>query len=207
MLPEDIEAYARYNEIRNELIEFKHKFEHAQIKHIPLDVIELSKISLAETLQDRYVEIQPENPDEEQRILGVTKKPKWKKTTDAEGLRETKEMKPIIVDEENQMIDIANARINELPKDWREDNVQAANDAIYVVSTLINNGAPIDSEMLENSSSFIHFKFLMRRKKLKKEIPAEQNKIYNGLSEEIKNLDREHVPLALQEIWKNSEKG
>jgi len=96
------------------------------------------------------------------------------------------------------MVDIANTEFEELPSNWKYENIEAAKVAVDLVYDKVVNWEEISSEMIEEMSKIVHEKWLERN--WVKWSFENQRVDYENLSEEEKEKDRIQIKLAIQII-------
>lgn len=95
-------------------------------------------------------------------------------------------------------VDIANTKFEDLPKNWKYENLQAAKVVVELVYEKIMAGKEITSDMIEEMSKIVHTKWLERN--WKEWSLKNQRVSYEQLSEEEKEKDRVQVEVAIQVI-------
>ena len=97
-----------------------------------------------------------------------------------------------------RLVDITNAKFEDLPNNWKKENLEAAKVAVNLVYKKVINGEEITSEMIEQMSKVVHEKRLERNWK---EWSFENQRVdYKELSEEEKSKDRDQIRIAIQVI-------
>ena len=97
-----------------------------------------------------------------------------------------------------RLVDITNTKFEDLPNNWKEENLEAAKVAVNLVYKKVVNGEEITSEMIEQMSKVVHEKRLERNWK---EWSFENQRVdYKELSEEEKSKDRDQIRIAIQVI-------
>jgi hypothetical protein len=92
-------------------------------------------------------------------------------------------------------IDIANTNYEDLPSDWKKENLASAIIATNIIYDAIKNKTKIDEVFIENASSIIHDEWLKRNTWSK---GGELDVPYSKLPEIEKAKDREIIKLALE---------
>ena len=96
------------------------------------------------------------------------------------------------------VVDIANTEFEDLPSNWKYENLEAAKVAVELVCDKVVNWEEIDSEMIEEMSKIVHEKWLERNGT---QWSFENQRVaYQNLSEEEKAKDRIQIELAIQII-------
>jgi hypothetical protein len=90
-------------------------------------------------------------------------------------------------------IDIANTNYEDLPSDWKKENLASAIIATNIIYDAIKNKTKIDEVFIENASSIIHDEWLKRNTWSK---GGELDVPYSKLPEIEKAKDREIIKLA-----------
>ena len=94
------------------------------------------------------------------------------------------------------MVDIANTEFEDLPRNWKYENLEAAKVAVDLVYDKVVNWEKISSEMIEEMSEIVHDKWLERNWE---QWSFENQRVdYGALSEEEKVKDRIQIELAIQ---------
>ena len=94
------------------------------------------------------------------------------------------------------VVDIANTKFEDLPSNWKYENLEAAKVAVDLVYEKIVNREKIDSKMIEEMSKIVHEKWLERNGV---QWSFENQRVaYQNLSEEEKAKDRVQIELAIQ---------
>ncbi len=96
------------------------------------------------------------------------------------------------------VVDIANTKFEDLPNNWKYENLEAAKVAVDLVYDKVIALAEITSETVEEMSKIVHKKWLERN--WVKWSFVNQRVPYEKLSEEEKAKDRVQIELAIQMI-------
>ena len=94
------------------------------------------------------------------------------------------------------VVDIANTEFEDLPSNWKYENLEAAKVAVDLVYDKVVNSEEINSKMIEEMSKIVHEKWLERN--WVKWSFENQRVAYQNLSEEEKAKDRIQIELAIQ---------
>lgn len=95
-------------------------------------------------------------------------------------------------------VDIANTKFEDLPSNWKYENIKAAEVAVNLVYEKVVKWEKITSEMIERMSEIVHEEWLERNWK---EWSSENQRLkYEELSEEEKLKDRDQIQIAIQII-------
>ena len=95
-------------------------------------------------------------------------------------------------------VDIANTDFEDLPNNWKYENVEAAKVAVDLVYDKISNLEKISSETIEEMANIVHEKWLERNWI---EWSFENQRVsYENLSEEEKEKDRIQIIIAIDVI-------
>lgn len=98
-------------------------------------------------------------------------------------------------------VDIINTKFEDLPNDWKKENIEAAKIAVDLVYEKIVNWKEITQEMLEEMSEIVHNEWL-KRNWISWSF-ENQRAEYKNLSEEEKAKDRNQIIRAIEIInWK-----
>lgn len=121
--------------------------------------------------------------------------------------RENRLYKPMVEKTEDEVwikkywvdsVDIANTEFEDLPSNWKRENIEAAKVVVDLVYEKVENWEKITSEMVEEMSKVVHEKWLKRNWI---EWSFENQRVdYEGLSEEEKAKDRIQIEIAIQII-------
>jgi hypothetical protein len=122
----------------------------------------------------------------DQGIIAGTLPPRLKNTSDEKWLAEHG-----VTDGQ---VDIANLSADQLPYDWKEDNLKSAAIATSEIFAALDEGRPLDTEFIEATSALVHQGWVARHP----EAPAEQAGDFAGISDDDKDKDRDIVRLALE---------
>lgn len=95
-------------------------------------------------------------------------------------------------------VDIANTKFEDLPSNWKYENIEAAKIAVLLVYKKVVNWEEITSEMIEEMSKLVHEKRLERN--WIKWSFENQRVDYEDLSEEEKAKDRVQIEIAIKII-------
>lgn len=95
------------------------------------------------------------------------------------------------------VVDIANTKFEDLPSNWKYENLEAAKVAVELVYEKVTSGEEITPEMIEEMSSVVHEKWLERNDGAKDE---ELGVSYDQLPEDEKAKDRAQVETAIRII-------
>ena len=99
-----------------------------------------------------------------------------------------------------KIVDIANTKFEDLPTNWKYENLQAAKVVVELVYEKIMAGKEITPEVVEEISKVVHTKWLERNWK---EWSFENQRVpYEQLSEEEKEKDRAQIRAVIQFIEK-----
>ena len=131
----------------------------------------------------------------DQGIIIGTLPPRPKNTSDEEWLAEHG-----VTD---GLVDIANLSADQLPYDWKEDNLKSAAIATSEIFAALDEGRSLDTEFIEATSALVHQGWVARHP----EAPAEQAGDFVGLSEAEKDKDRGIVRLAIKAFWEQGVAG
>ena len=96
------------------------------------------------------------------------------------------------------VVDIANTEFEDLPSNWKYENLEAAKVAVDLVYDKVVNSEEINSKMIEEMSKIVHEKWLERN--WVKWSFENQRVAYQNLSEEEKVKDRTQIELVIQII-------
>ncbi len=97
-----------------------------------------------------------------------------------------------------EMVDIANTKFEDLPKNWQRENLEAAKVAVELVYKRVMSWEEITSEMIEEMANVVHIKWLERNWI---EWSFENQRVdYENLSAEEKAKDRAQIELTIQII-------
>ena len=96
------------------------------------------------------------------------------------------------------VVDIANTEFEDLPSNWKYENLEAAKVAVDLVYDKVVNSEEINSKMIEEMSKIVHEKWLERN--WVKWSFENQRVAYQNLSEEEKVKDRIQIELVIQII-------
>ena len=97
-----------------------------------------------------------------------------------------------------KIVDIANTNFEDLPINWKYENLQVAKVVVELVYEKIIAGKKITPEMVEEMSKIVHTKWLERNWK---EWSFKNQRVpYEQLSEEEKEKDRTQVKMVIQFI-------
>lgn len=95
-------------------------------------------------------------------------------------------------------VDIANTDFEDLPDNWKYENIEAAKVAVDLVYEKILNLEKISNEMIEEMSNIVHEKWLERNWI---EWSFENQRVsYENLSDEEKEKDRVQIKTAIEVI-------
>lgn len=124
--------------------------------------------------------------------------------------RENRLYKPMIEKSEDErwtkdhwtdLVDIANTEFEDLPNNWKYENLQAAQIAVDLVYEKVINWEEITSEEVEDMSKIVHEKWLERNWV---EWSFENQIVdYEKLSEEEKTKDRLQIEISIKFISEN----
>ena len=96
------------------------------------------------------------------------------------------------------VVDIANTKFEDLPNNWKHENLEAAKVAVDLVYDKVVNWEDISLKMIEKMSKIVHEKWLERNWI---EWSFENQRVdYEKLSDEEKEKDRAQIKLAIQII-------
>ena len=97
-----------------------------------------------------------------------------------------------------EVVDIANTKFEDLPRNWQRENIEAAKVAVELVYQKVVDWEEITSEMIEEMSKIVHEKRFERNWE---HWSFENQRVeYEKLSEEEKEKDRIQIKLAIQII-------
>ena len=94
------------------------------------------------------------------------------------------------------VVDIANTKFEDLPSNWKHENLEAAKVVVDLLYEKLLNWKEITSRMVEEMSELIHDKRLERN--WKEWSFENQRVVYEELPEEEKSKDRVQVELAIK---------
>ena len=95
-------------------------------------------------------------------------------------------------------VDIANTDFEDLPNNWKHENIEAAKVAVDLVYDKISNLEKISSETIEEMANIVHEKWLERNWI---EWSFENQRVsYENLSEKEKEKDRIQIKTAIDVI-------
>ena len=95
-------------------------------------------------------------------------------------------------------VDIANTDFEDLPNNWKYENIEAAKVAVDLVYEKILNQEKISIETIEKMSDIVHEKWLERNWIA---WSFENQRVsYNDLSEDEKEKDRAQIEIAIQTL-------
>lgn len=97
------------------------------------------------------------------------------------------------------LVDIANTKFEDLPSNWKRENLEAAKVAVELVYQKVIAWEDITPEMVEELSSVVH-EVWMKRNSWKKENRPHLFVPYSELSEEEKAKDRDQILQAIEII-------
>ena len=112
-------------------------------------------------------------------------------------IKETKDTEWISKNWTNQ-VDIANTKFEDLPSDWKYENLEAAKVAVDLVYDKISKWEKITPEILEEMSAKVHEERLKRNSWAKW---WELDVSYDKLPEVEKVKDRNQVLQAIEKVW------
>jgi len=160
-----------------------------------------------ESFSDRYIENNTENMQllieriwakfhEERRKsiikLDWTYESRVEKTTDLERIH---------CHNWEKKVDIINTKFEDLPNDWKKENIEAAKVAVYLVYQKITNWEEITPEMIEEMSEIVHNERLKRNWITGS---FENQRVeFKDLTEEEKVKDRNQIIRAIEIIKEN----
>jgi len=96
-----------------------------------------------------------------------------------------------------RLVDITNTKFEDLPNNWKEENLEAAKVAVNLVYEKVINGEEITPEMIEEMSSIVHEKWLERNPREK---DGKLGVPYSQLLENEKAKDRVQIEVAIRFI-------
>ena len=97
-----------------------------------------------------------------------------------------------------KLVDIANTKFEDLPNNWKLENLQAAQVVVDLVYEKVESWEEITPEMIEEMSKIVHQKRLERNWE---EWSFENQRVdYEDLSEEEKAKDRVQIQIAIKII-------
>ena len=99
------------------------------------------------------------------------------------------------------VVDIANTEFEDLPSNWKYENIEAAKVVVNLVYEKVTKWEEITPEMIEEIARIVHQKRLERN--WKEWSFRYQRVLYEALSEEEKSKDRIQIKLAIKTIKKN----
>ena len=94
-------------------------------------------------------------------------------------------------------VDIAHTKYEDLPEDWKKDNLASGSAAVNGLKDGIEKGIEDQDELIEHASDFVHKDWLKRNGEW---APESQKVEYKNLSEEEKEKDRLFVKAALKHV-------
>ena len=149
---------------------------------------ELNESFEIENIIEKIASIFHENWRKSRLNMDGTYKPMIEKAEDMEWVRK----------HWTRLVDITNTKFEDLPNNWKKENLEAAKVAVNLVYKKVVNGEEITSEMIEQMSKVVHEKRLERNWK---EWSFENQRVdYKELSEEEKSKDRDQIRIAIQVI-------
>lgn len=96
------------------------------------------------------------------------------------------------------LVDIANTKFEDLPSNWKDENMKASEVAVSLVYKKVINREEITLDMIEKMSKIVHEKWLERNWK---EWSFENQRVdYKELPEEEKSKDRDQIKIAIKII-------
>lgn len=96
------------------------------------------------------------------------------------------------------VVDIANTNFDDLPANWKYENLEAAKVTVWLVYEKIVNSNNITTKEFEEMAKIVHEKRLERNWK---EWSFENQRVeYEELSDEEKDKDRIQVQIAIQTV-------
>ncbi len=101
------------------------------------------------------------------------------------------------------VVDIANTEFEDLPKDWKYENLEAAKVVVELVYDRVKKWDKITQEMIEEMSNIVHIKRLKRN--WEGGSFENQRVSYKKLSEEEKAKDRVQIEVAIRVINESKE--
>ena len=121
-----------------------------------------------------------------------TYEPRWKKSKDAEWTQK----------HWTDDVDIANTKFEDLPSNWKYENLEAAKVAIELVFDYVIAWEEITDEMVEEMASVVHEKWLERNSRVfdKEYWNPTLAQEYVKLPEEEKEKDRAQIRQAIAKI-------
>ena len=123
---------------------------------------------------------------------------KWRKDRLYKPMIEKSEDKDWTKKHGTDLVDIANTEFEDLPSNWRGENIEAAKVVVELVYEKVVNWLEITPEMIEEMSKIVHEKWLERNWI---EWSFENQRVdYEDLSEEEKAKDRIQIEIAIQII-------